>query len=81
MTCSTELRLSDIRSNLWSLFGMPPSSTDAELVLAVRRLRRSRERLWQALDEMAVRLEDGGDAEAMLAELRRSIGEARADAC
>ncbi len=77
MTCSTELRLSDLRSNLWSMLGLPPSSTDAELVQTVRRLRRSRDRLWLALDDMAARIDQGGNAEALLAELGRMIGEAR----
>ncbi len=77
MSCSTSFRLSDLRSNLWSTFGLPPSSTDAELVQAVRRACLSRERLLQALDDMAARIEQGGNAEAMLSELGRAIGEAR----
>lgn len=77
MSCPTAFRLSDLRSNLWSMLGMPPSSTDAELVRAVRRCFRSRERLWLAIDDMAARIEQGGNAEALLAELGRMIGEAR----
>lgn len=79
MSCSTEFRLSDLRSNLWSMFGLPPSSTDAELVQAVRRAFRSRERLWQALDDMAAHIDQGGNAEALLAELGRMVGEARSN--
>ena len=77
MSCPTAFRLSDLRSNLWSMLGLPPSSTDAELVQAVRRASRSRERLWQALDDMAARIDQGGNGEVLLAELGRMIGEAR----
>lgn len=79
MSCSTALRLSDLRSNLWSIFGLPAASTDAELVQAVRRACRSRERLWQTLDDMAARIDQGGNVDAMLAELGRMIGEARSN--
>jgi hypothetical protein len=61
------------------MLGLPPSSTDAELVQAVRRKCRSRERLWQALDDMAARIDQGDNAEALLAELGRMIGEARSN--
>ena len=81
MSCSTAFRLSDLRSNLWSMLGLPPASTDADLVQAVRRASRSRERLWQALDDMAARIDQGGSAEEMLADLGRMIGEARGNEC
>lgn len=33
--------------------------------------------MWLAIDDMAARIDQGGNAEALLAELGRMIGEAR----
>lgn len=36
--CGPAFRLINLRSALWSILGLPPSSTDAEIISAVREL-------------------------------------------
>ncbi|MCM5560299.1 hypothetical protein [Pleomorphomonas sp. JP5] len=35
--CKPALRLINLRSALWSILGLPPSSTDGEIIAAVRK--------------------------------------------
>lgn len=35
--CEPAFRLTNLRSALWSILGLPPSSTDGEIIAAVRK--------------------------------------------
>lgn len=39
LTCRPAIRYHGLRAAIWDALGMPPSSTDAELIAAVRALR------------------------------------------